>query len=158
MIIPKLNEAVRKGEDRFRGFHLWEAYDPEVRKKNVKQKSGGMTLRDRNQKPYEHRFGNTPIMYGGVQIGMMIARVPWLVPTAFEGVGLALNILPTQRKASTAAEMIKRKALQKSKDSVLHPAVAASKGIGINQSRIIPGKTTRAQRSQMEKEEEEAEA
>ena len=69
-----------------------------------------MTLRDREQKPYEHRFGNTPIMYGGVQISMMIARVPWLVPTAFEGVGLALNILPKQPKANIPAEMIKRKA------------------------------------------------
>ena len=92
-IIPKLSEAIKKGPDRFRGFHLWEAYDPEVRKRNVKQQSG-MTLRDRNKKPYEHRFGNTPIMYGGIQIGMMIARVPWLVPTAFEGLGLPLNILP----------------------------------------------------------------
>ena len=122
-IIPKLSEAIRKGEDRFRGFHLWEAYDPEVRKRNVKQQSGGMTLRDRNQKPYEHRFGNTPIMYGGVQIGMMIARVPWLVPKAFEGMGLALNILPKGPKASIAST-------QMSKDSVLQ-AVAASRGLGV---------------------------
>ena len=93
-IIPKLREAIKNGPDRFREYHLWEDYDPEVRKRVAKQQSGGMTLRDRNKKPYEHRFGNTPIMYGGIQIGMMIARVPWLVPTAFEGLGLALNILP----------------------------------------------------------------
>ena len=36
-IIPKLSEAIRKGQDRFRGFHLWEAYDPEVRKRKGEQ-------------------------------------------------------------------------------------------------------------------------
>ena len=52
-----------------------------------------MQLRNVNRKKYEHRFGNTPIMLGGVQIGMMITRVPWLLPQAFERQGVPLNIL-----------------------------------------------------------------
>ena len=93
-----------------------------------------MAVRDRDRKPYEHRFGNTPIMFGGVQIGMMIARVPWLVPTAFEGAGLPLNTLSKVPKGSIAAT---------EKKGVVSQAVAP-RGLGVQQPRRVPGKTSKA--------------
>ena len=32
-IIPKLKDAIRKGEGQFSDFHLWAEFDPELRNK-----------------------------------------------------------------------------------------------------------------------------
>ncbi len=57
-----------------------------------------MKTRNRNRKPYKHTMGNTPISFAGIEIGMMITRVPWMHPQAFEGIGLPLNILKDDKK------------------------------------------------------------
>ena len=49
-----------------------------------------MRCRDKSRKPYEHRLGNKPIMFAGIEIGRLILRVPWLMPKACEGLGLYL--------------------------------------------------------------------
>lgn len=92
-IIPRLKESIRSANGSFSSFHLWDQYDPEAKKSEQNTGFKHMALRKRGRKAYVHRPGNMPITFGGVQIGMMITRVPWLVPEAFEGLGLPLNIM-----------------------------------------------------------------
>ena len=96
-VIPRLEEAIRNGNGSYSSFHLWEKFDPEFRNKEpAPQERRRMQTRNKERKTYEHKFGNTPLIIGGVSIGMMITRVPWLLPEAFEGLGVPLSILDKQ--------------------------------------------------------------
>lgn len=53
-------------------------------------------------KKYEHRLGNTPIIFAGVEIGRMITRVPWMVPEAWEGFAIPLKIIKKEAYAAQA--------------------------------------------------------
>jgi len=47
-------------------------------------------------------MGNTPIVFAGIEIGMMITRVPWLLPSCFEGLGVPLNIMQAGANKTTS--------------------------------------------------------
>ena len=98
-IVPKLNEILKTG-NQFSEYHLWDDYDPSTKNQNEDQKPKHMKTRNRNRKPYTHSIGNTPISYAGVEIGMMIMRVPWMNPLAFEGTGVPLNIIQDVKKVT----------------------------------------------------------
>ena len=88
-IIKHLNEVVARSNGEYSGYHLWDDYDPATRKRQAEQQEvRHMRCRDQSRRPYEHRLGNKPIVFAGIEIGRLIMRVPWLMPKACEGMGL----------------------------------------------------------------------
>ena len=89
-IVKHLKDVIARSDGEYSDFHLWAEYDPLTRKMQEQEQEVGKHMRCRNtaRKPYEHRLGNKPIMFAGIEIGRLILRVPWLMPKACEGLGL----------------------------------------------------------------------
>ena len=99
-IIPKLKVVIQQSEGRLKSFHLWPEFDPKVRAKGPTQRKGRGGRYPARQGGYEHKFGNTPIIFGGIEIGMMEVSVPWLLPQSWKGLGIPLNLLIDRRDQS----------------------------------------------------------
>ena len=99
-VIPKLRAAIQQSEGRLKSFHLWPEFDPAFRAKGQQQRKGKEGRYPTRQGGYRAKFGNSPILFGGIEIGMMEVSVPWLLPQSWKGLGIPLNLLINRRDQS----------------------------------------------------------
>ena len=99
-VIPKLRAAIQHSDGGLKSFHLWPEFDPQVRAKGPPQIKGRDGRYPARQGGYRPKFGNSPILFGGIEIGMMEVSVPWLLPQSWKGLGIPLNLLVNRRDQS----------------------------------------------------------
>ena len=96
-LVPKLKAVVQRSEGRLKAFRLWPEFDPKVRAKGPPPRKGRGGRYPARLGGYQHKAGDTPIIFGGVEIGVMEVSVPWLLPESWKGLGIPLNLLVDRR-------------------------------------------------------------
>ena len=89
-LIPKLDAIIRNSDGQIKAYHLYPEFDP---------KANGLARRN-EPSGYSYKFGNTPIVYSGIEIGMMEVKVPWMLQECWKGLGIPLNLLANRRDQS----------------------------------------------------------
>jgi hypothetical protein len=74
-LVPKLQELVKKSEGALKGYHLFDR---------------GSTKRNKFTPSAEDKA----IFIGGMQVGYMLSKVPWLNTNTWGGFGIPLNVVP----------------------------------------------------------------
>lgn len=91
-MIPKLQNLVEKSEGALKGYHLF---------------SSGSNKRTKFTPSAEDKA----IFIGGIQVGYMLSKVPWLNTNTWGGLGIALNVVPEyneiQKKQMETRKVIK---------------------------------------------------
>ena len=98
---PKLEKQVEMSKGLLKGFHLFDDHGHQ-------EKFGNGKYPKRNKKmKFSPQVEDKAILCAGIHVGYMLSAIPWLHPSSWKGLGIALDNIPDQ------AEIIERRAYEK---------------------------------------------